>query len=64
VSSAGCVVAMFSSAQTFRPSPARRQFFPRLCAGATEMWTFRLGAAGRLELQNTPPARVLREGNV
>jgi len=33
-------VAVFSSAGTFTPSPARRRFFEKLCAVGSEVWQF------------------------
>ncbi|MGC9997724.1 MAG: hypothetical protein ABSE79_20585 [Terriglobia bacterium] len=33
-------VAVFSSASTFTPSPARRRFFVKLCAAGSEVWQF------------------------
>lgn len=57
---AGCVaaahapvaVAVFSTASQAGalPAPARRHFFPRLLAAATEVWRFREQQDGRLEL--------------
>jgi hypothetical protein len=43
-------IALFSSATTFTPSPARRRFFAQACALATEVWKFSLGENSRLQL--------------
>jgi hypothetical protein len=43
-------VAVFSSASTFAPLPARRNFFERLRAAAAEVWEFSLGEDSRVEL--------------
>ena len=43
-------VAVFSSATTFAPSPARRRFFEKVCAAGAEVWQFRQNAEGRLGL--------------
>ncbi len=43
-------VALFSSAADFSPAPARRQFFARAVAAASEVWSFRLGEDGRPKL--------------
>jgi hypothetical protein len=43
-------VAMFSSAGTFAPPAARRRFFERVRATATEVWAFRAGEDHRLGL--------------
>ncbi|MGD0130048.1 MAG: hypothetical protein ABSF46_32415 [Terriglobia bacterium] len=43
-------VALFSSATTFAPSPARRRFFDKVCAAGAEVWQFRQNAEGRLGL--------------
>ncbi len=40
-------VAVFSSAPDFAPSPARRQFFERVSAAATEVWRFDLNEDAR-----------------
>ena len=46
----GVAIAVFSAAQDFAPPPARRQFFPKLCAAANEVWRFSLDAENRLKL--------------
>jgi len=43
-------VAVFSSASTFIPSPARQRFFEKTCAEAAEVWKFSVGESNRLEL--------------
>jgi hypothetical protein len=43
-------LAVFSAIEDFAPPPARRQFFPKLCAAANEVWRFRLDAENRLRL--------------
>ena len=43
-------VAVFSSATTFTPSPARKRLFEKTCAAAAEVWKFSLGEDSRLEL--------------
>jgi len=43
-------VAVFSSAGTFTPSPARRRFLVKLCAVGSEVWQFHANAEGKLEL--------------
>jgi hypothetical protein len=43
-------IAVFSAMQDFAPPPARRPFFPRLCAAASEVWRFSLDAENRLRL--------------
>ncbi len=43
-------IAVFSSATTFTPTPARRRFFAQTCANAEEVWEFTEGAEGRLAL--------------
>jgi hypothetical protein len=43
-------VAVFSSATTFMPSPARRRFFEKVCAAGSEVWQFNSNAEGRLGL--------------
>jgi hypothetical protein len=43
-------VAIFSAAPTFAPSPVRRRFFLKLCAAASEVWKFSVGADNRLKL--------------
>jgi hypothetical protein len=48
-------VAVFSSAVNFTPSPARRSFFSRTCAAASEVWEFRPGEDGRPRLICTRP---------
>ena len=45
-------IALFSSAATFIPSPARRRFFEQTCAAAKEVWKFSLGEDNRLALLN------------
>jgi hypothetical protein len=58
-------VAVFSTASQAGalPAPARRRFFPRLLAAATEVWRFSLGEDGRLEL-NCERATIGRQGTV
>jgi hypothetical protein len=51
-------VAVFSSASTFIPSPARRRFFEKTCRIAREVWKFSVGGDGRLGLACT---RSLKE---
>ena len=43
-------VAVFSSATTFMPSPARRRFFEKACAAGSEVWQFNSNAEGKLGL--------------
>jgi hypothetical protein len=43
-------IAVFSAIEDFAPPPARRPFFPKLCAAASEVWRFRLDAENRLRL--------------
>ena len=43
-------VAVFSAAETFAPPAARRRFFERVRATATEVWAFRAGDGQRLGL--------------
>jgi hypothetical protein len=43
-------VAVFSSAPNFVPLPARRRFFDRTCAAATEVWKFDLNDHARPQL--------------
>ena len=43
-------VAVFSSATTFLPSPARRRFFEKLCAAGSEVWQFNSNAEGKPRL--------------
>jgi len=43
-------VAVFSSATTFIPSPARRRFFEKVCAAGSEVWQFNSNAEGKLGL--------------
>jgi hypothetical protein len=43
-------VAVFSSATTFIPSPARRRFFEKVCAAGSEVWQFNARAEGKLGL--------------
>jgi hypothetical protein len=42
--------AVFSSATTFTPSPARRRFFEKVCAAGSEVWQFNPNAEGKLRL--------------
>jgi hypothetical protein len=46
-------VALFSAAATFVPSPARRSFFARVRAAATEVWKFDIDAGGKMGLTST-----------
>ncbi|HZP00557.1 MAG TPA: hypothetical protein VFD30_09710 [Terriglobia bacterium] len=46
-------VAVFSSASTYLPSPARRRFFEKTCGIAREVWKFSVGGDGRLGLACT-----------
>jgi hypothetical protein len=67
------VVAVFSSAPDFVPSPARRRFFDQTCATATEVWKFGLSEDARPELSLAtahapqllcaPSRSALRAGN-
>ena len=43
-------VAVFSSATTFTPSPARKRFFEKVCAAGSEVWQFNSNAEGKLRL--------------
>jgi len=43
-------VAVFSSATTFTPSPARKRFFEKACAAGSEVWQFNSNAEGKLRL--------------
>ncbi len=43
-------LAVFSAMGDFAPTAARRQFFPRLCSAANEVWQFKLDADNRLRL--------------
>jgi hypothetical protein len=43
-------VAVFSSATTFMPSPARKRFFEKVCAAGSEVWQFNSNAEGKLGL--------------
>lgn len=43
-------IAVFSAASDFVPSPARKRFFSRACAAASEIWKFSLGEDDRLGL--------------
>ena len=43
-------VAIFSAPETFTPSAARKNFFARVKAAATEVWHFSLGEDGRPRL--------------
>jgi hypothetical protein len=43
-------VAVFSSATTFMPSPARRRFFEKVCAAGSEVWQFNSNPEGKLGL--------------
>jgi hypothetical protein len=54
-------VALFSSATTFIPSPARQRFFERTCGAAAEVWKFSMEAGGRLQLKYTRPVAGLKE---
>lgn len=53
---AGRTVALFSSATTFTPSPARRRFFEKVCATGSEVWQFSQNAEGKLGLVCTKRA--------
>ncbi|MBZ5515202.1 MAG: hypothetical protein LAN62_10270 [Acidobacteriia bacterium] len=50
------IIAVFSAASTFAPSPARRRFFAQLCAAASEVWRFSVDADNRLRLTCTQQA--------
>ena len=52
----GVTIAVFSAVQDFAPSPARRRFFPQLCAAANEIWRFSVDADNRLRLTCTQQA--------
>jgi hypothetical protein len=54
-------IALFSSAATFMPSPARRRFFEKTCAAASEVWRFDVDADNRLRLVCTQSTLRLRE---
>jgi hypothetical protein len=43
-------VAVFSSATTFMPSPARRRFFEKVWAAGSEVWQFNSNAEGKPRL--------------
>jgi hypothetical protein len=47
---ADVAIAVFSAIEDFAPLPARRRFFPALCAAADEVWRFSLDADNRLKL--------------
>lgn len=49
-------IAVFSAMQDFTPPPARRRFFPVLCAAANEVWRFSVDAENRLRLTCTQQA--------
>ena len=51
----GVALAVFSAIGDFAPPPARRQFFPKLCAAASEVWRFRLDTENRLRLVGELP---------
>jgi len=53
-------IALFSSAATFMPSPARRRFFEKTCAAAAEVWRFDVSADNRLMLVCAQSAPRLR----
>jgi hypothetical protein len=67
------VVAVFSSAPNFVPSPARRRFFDQTCAMAREVWKFGLSEDARSglslvtarapQLSCAPSRSALRAGN-
>jgi len=48
--SSALIVAVFSSATTFTPSPARKRFFEKVCAAGSEVWQFNSNAEGKLGL--------------
>lgn len=50
VSRGALAIALFSSAATFMPSPARRRFFEKTCGAAAEVWRFDVSADQRLRL--------------
>ncbi|MGO8731248.1 MAG: hypothetical protein ACLQVM_00465 [Terriglobia bacterium] len=50
VQSLPLTVALFSSATTFTPSPARKRFFEKACAAGSEVWQFNSNAEGKLGL--------------
>jgi len=52
---AAIALAVFSAIGDFAPPPARRPFFPKLCAAASEVWRFRLDAENRLRLVGELP---------
>jgi len=54
-------VALFSSAATFVPSPARQRFFEKTCAVASEVWRFDVDADHRLRLVCTQSILRLKE---
>jgi len=56
-------VALFSSAATFMPSPARQRFFEKTCAAASEVWRFDVDADAdhRLKLVCTQSILRLKE---
>ena len=56
-------VALFSSATTFTPTPARRRFFAQTCASAGEVWEFTAGADSRLILTCTQQAQLEQLGD-
>jgi hypothetical protein len=49
-SGSALTVAVFSSATTFMPSPARRRFFEKVCAAGSEVWQFNSNPEGKLGL--------------
>jgi hypothetical protein len=55
-------VAVFSSASTFSPSPARRRFFERVSAAAAEVWEFSLNEGHGVELLLTTARAPLPQG--
>jgi hypothetical protein len=62
-------VAVFSSASTFTPSPARRRFFEKLCGAGSEVWQFmqnpegKLGLVCRKRITTTPHPLLTKEGS-
>jgi hypothetical protein len=54
-------IALFSSAATFVPSPARQRFFEKTCAVASEVWRFDVDADNRLRLVCTQSVLRLKE---
>jgi hypothetical protein len=56
-------IALFSSAATFIPFPARQRFFEKTCAAASEVWSFDVDADNRLRLVWAQSAPRLRELN-